>query len=113
MHSYLELWQQRLNLTDWVIELVEECSYLNENAGHTEWTETAKTAVIRILSKDSYGERLKQYDPEVILVHELLHLKFSLIWKTGNTLHDRVLHQIIEELSCTLVQLRREGNSNE
>ena len=112
MNSLLRFWQKKLNLTDWTIRIVTDCLYLNENAGETEWVEAIKSAVIRILSKEAYGNRIKKYDFEVILVHELLHLKFSLLDESGNTIQDRLLHQTIDELAYILVKLKRGGEGN-
>lgn len=100
-------WQNILGLTDWRIRLKTDCSpnemTLSNCAGETEWTESIKTAYIRILSEKDYGERIVPFDPEKTLVHELLHIKFCLLGESGNDLQDRLVHQYIDDLARALV----------
>ncbi len=64
----LRKWQKRLCLQDWHIELVTGCSpdemMLENCAGCTDWTESAKTARIEILDPQYYGDRIKPFDLE-------------------------------------------------
>jgi len=107
----LNKWQARLCLLDWRIVLIENCSpndmTLQNCAGESERIEVLKTAVIRIIDEKDYGERILNYDFEQILVHELLHLKFSLLDESGNDIHDRLVHQLIDELARALVAAER------
>lgn len=109
----LKEWQDRLGLSDWRIKLYEECSpndMVSMNvAGETEWTESNKTAAIRIISKKDYGNRIVPFNPEKTLVHELLHLKFCLIGESGNDLQDRVVHQLVDDMARALIDAKYGG----
>lgn len=111
----LNEWVERLGLQEWRIKLKTDCKesemVLPGNAGCNEWTEANKTAVIEIMSKEEYGDRIIEWDFERILVHELLHLKFSLLddsrFTDGVTLSDRFVHQLIDDMARALVCAKR------
>lgn len=109
----LEEWQKRLGLTDWRIKLVDNCEpedmSLRDVAGSTEWTESVKTARIEIMDPKFYGDRIVPFDYEKTLVHELLHLKFSLISLDTSELQARIVHQIIDDLARAFVDAKRSG----
>lgn len=111
MQDKLLYWQRVLGLTDWRIKLKTDCFMseliLQNAAGETEWSETIKTAYIRIISAEEYGERIVPFDPEKTLVHELLHLKFCLLGESGNKLQDRYIHQLIDDVARALVEAKR------
>lgn len=110
----LDEWQKRLGLSDWVIILrynSDGSDMEEDNAGETEWQDVSKTAVIRIVSKEQYGERIIKYDFERILVHELLHVKFQYFQLCNTTYESKVFdiaqHQLIEDLAQSLVMAKR------
>lgn len=109
--SLLHEWKQRLGLTDWRIKLVDNCEpedmSLRDVAGSTEWTESVKTARIEIMDPKFYGDRIVPFDYEKTLVHELLHLKFSLISLDVGDLQTRYVHQIIDDLARAFVDAKR------
>ena len=102
----LQKWQKRLSLTDWLIDLRDNCLpndfLLEDVSGECEYNLTQKSAIIRIINPTCYGERLIPFNYETILVHELLHIKFGLIDNSGNEIHDKIVHQLIEELARAL-----------
>ncbi len=104
----LAKWQKRLGLTDWVIDLRDNClpdeMELEYVAGECVWQEVNKTAAIRILKPECYNERITAFNYEKTLVHELLHIKFCFLDDSGNELQNRVLHQIIEDLAKAFTQ---------
>lgn len=111
----LEEWQERLGLLDWRISL-HDCVPAGEmteenSSGFTEFQEVNKTARIEIMDPDDYGERVIPFDYERILVHELLHLKMSLIAETfgEDPMQERVAHQLIDDLARALVAAKRSG----
>lgn len=110
--NLLKKWQKRLYLTDWVVDFrpnsVPSDFVLQDCVGETEWQEVNKTAIIRIVKPDCYGQRIVPFDFEKTLVHELLHLKFCLLGESGNDLQDRYVHQLIDELARALVASERE-----
>ena len=108
----LSEWQRRLNLGDWVIRIEPDClpddMGLENVAGETEWIEVNKSAVIRIINPDLYGERIIPFDFEKTLVHELLHLKFCLL-ESDDELRNRIVHMLIEDMARALVITKREA----
>ena len=109
--SLLREWQYRLELKDWLIVLKPACApdeMFSENvAGCTEWAESIKTAVIQILDPQYYGERIRPFDFEKTLVHELLHLKLALVSDGVDQLQQRYMHQIIDDLARAMVSAKR------
>ncbi len=107
--NLLKVWKQRLSLVDWNIELHDNAlptEFINDDvAGECEWQEVNKTAVIRILDPACYGKRLIPFNFERILVHELLHIKFSLLDSSENNLQNRIVHQLIEDLAKAFVSI--------
>lgn len=107
----LRKWQKRLGLMDWRIflrvDVHPQDMALKDAAGTSDWREVGKTAVIQILGERYYGNRVVPFDPEKTLVHELLHLKFSLLTESENDLRDRLVHQIIDDLARALVDAER------
>ena len=110
----LNEWRKRLGLEDWLIILRTDCKKddltLDYADGEVQYEEVSKSAEIRIV-KECFCNAFRPFDFEEILVHELLHLKFSLIaegedWE--NSLQLRTLHQIIDDLARTLVSVKRE-----
>ena len=116
MQELLKEWQHRLGLDDWCIVLKDNCSpndmVLKDCAGETEWQEVGKCAVIRIISKKDYGDRIVSFDKEKTLVHELLHCKFCLLGESGNDLQDRLAHQLIDDMAKALVSAKRSCNGS-
>ena len=111
----LEEWQERLGLQDWAIGLRYNCRQedleLEEAAGETHWNYTLKTAIIYIVSEEVFGERILDFDFEKTLVHELLHLKFSLFDIGKKDYESNVLdlarHGLIDDLARALVMAKR------
>ena len=107
----LKEWQNRLGLQDWRIKLNDKCKpedmLMEDVAGCTEWTESNKTARIDILDEKYYGKRIVPFDYEKTLVHELLHLKTSLVSDNVPDLQTRYMHQMIDDLARALVDAKR------
>lgn len=110
MDQTLKEWQTRLGLGDWTIKLTANARRLPDDSccGYSDWSETGKCAHIYLLHPDEYGDRIVPYDEEKTLVHELLHLKFSLLDNQKDDLQNRVLHQLIDDISKALVEAKRE-----
>lgn len=120
LHELLRYWTDVLGLQEWNITLITNCSpndmTLNEVAGETEWSDTLRTAVIRIIDPKDWGERVVPFNPEKTLVHELLHLKFSALDESGDPLRDKLTHRLVEDFAkaLTVARLRGEkGNAAE
>ena len=106
-------WREKLGLTDWTIKFeynVEpEDMVVEESCGCTSWQESTKTARIQILRPDRYGDRVAPFDVEKTIVHELLHLKLTLISSECDAMQERVAHQLIDELAKSFVNARRDN----
>lgn len=111
----LSEWEDRLGLTDWTISLHPCCKPSEmteiESTGCTTWNEVIKTARIEIIDEQYYGtDRIKPFDWEKTLVHELLHLKMCLISSKCDTLQERITHQIIDDLARAFVDAKRKDS---
>ena len=105
-------WKQRLELMDWIITLQTDMHpdnmILSGACGCTSWEESIKAAQIQIADPAKLPDQLRQFDFEETLVHELLHIKTSLLSTDDEkSLQDRILHQLIDDLSRALVAAKR------
>ena len=105
-------WKNRLCLTDWDVKIKINCKpeemTCETVSGEVEWSEVGKCAIIRIIDPVYYGERIVPFDFETTLIHELLHLKFTLVGDNVPELQERVVHQIIDDLARGFVQTKCE-----
>ena len=95
MRRSLDFWKTRLGLDDWDIQISEDNSLPSEEGqvvlGQVHYDMAHARAVIHLLSGDGYetspaDNLTPPYDPEMSLVHELLHLRFPGITdKAGET----------------------------
>lgn len=104
-------WVLRLGLTDWRIkfevDLDQEDMETDDADGCSIYEESIKAATIQISKPDNDESRLRPYNFEETLIHELLHLKFSFIQSDDpNSLQDRIVHQLIDDLARTFVQVK-------
>jgi hypothetical protein len=98
-------WKHCLGLDDWIIrvDLVEPHSIkLADCEGECEYTGYIKTAVIRILKPEYYGNRIEKYCAERTLVHELLHCKLAML-RTEDEGFNNLLHQTQEDIARALI----------
>lgn len=111
----LQEWVERLGLQEWRIKLKTDCKEADMrqrgSAGCVEFTECRKTAVIEIMAEEEYGDRIVAYDLEETLVHELLHLKFSLLddsaYADPSFMPDRFVHQLLDDMARALICAKR------
>lgn len=114
VEKLLEEWQERLGLQDWNIILRYNCKKedmeLEDVNGESSWTTSRKVGVIRILNLKLCEDDIEEFDFEEILVHELLHLKFSLLEygkdNYANKVALEVRHQLIDDLARALVMAK-------
>lgn len=111
----LNEWKVRLGLHDWRIKLNPKCTSAEmgdeEDCGCTTFEESTKTARIDILDPQYYGERIVPFDFEETLVHELLHLKLSIVSIGVPDAQERYMHQIIDDLARAFVDAKRSERS--
>ena len=112
-NKLLKEWKTRLGLLDWTIKLEDRLEpdemELQDSDGCVSWEEAVKCAFVQILDEKFYGKRIRPYDYERILVHELLHLKTCLLSDKVDDLQERVAHQLIDDLARALVDAKRSG----
>lgn len=106
MQKLLKYWKKKLQLNDWVIKVIDDCNVsefmLKDVCGESEWDTVNKCAIIRIISEKEYGNRIMPLIKEKVLIHELLHIKFCLLWESNNDTQNLMLHQIMEDMAKTL-----------
>ena len=61
----------------------------------------------QIVDPSCLTDRIVPFDFEKTLVHELLHLKFSLLSTNGDDMQARYVHQLIDEMARSLVDAKR------
>lgn len=107
---WLKLWQQRLQLQDWKVEvrMVRVWELEPHTLGHIHWSKARRAATIKVLDPADYTlpkARIAD-DIELSVVHELIHLQLSSL-----TLDDKastaVEEQVVNKLANTLVDLER------
>ena len=109
MGRLLVEWQRLLRLQDWDIkvEFVHHHSLGRGGFGEVNWTLEKKTATINMVHPEELSKHL-EYNPEKTLVHELLHLRFSIVCRTKEgTIEDGVHEAAIDQVARLLVQLRK------
>lgn len=85
LNSLAKLWAHWLRLSDWKLSvfLDTEGTLEEDEYAHVRHDYKAGTAVIKICTEETYEEIScgddcqPPYDPERLLVHELLHLRFA------------------------------------
>jgi len=116
--SLLNEWIERLGLQDWAIILDTECHpaemKLQGTLGCTSWEESTKSAFIQIVDPEKMEGLTRDFDFEEILVHELLHLKMTLLSTNGSeeTVSDRVLHQLIDDIARAMIDIKKKERLN-
>lgn len=98
-------WKERLCLHDWIIKikLCEPHEFEeNDRDGECEYVLMLKTAVIRILKPQYYGDRIMKYCAERILVHELLHCAWGHMDSEIEGLK-RIIHCIQEDTAKAFI----------
>ena len=113
--ALLREWTERLGLTDWKIRLQldmnQEELAAKDADGCTIFEESVKGAIIQIAKEDNDPMRLREYNFEETLVHELLHLKMCFLQTDNeNNLQDRIVHQIIDDFARLLVEMKYKTN---
>ncbi|HEU4751871.1 MAG TPA: hypothetical protein VFU47_02105 [Armatimonadota bacterium] len=105
----LRVWQKRLRLRDWEIDLLFVAQVdLPERLGEVQWKAGKRRAQIKLLKPGSWQHgRHTEFDltQEVDLVHELLHLKLVGWDETrDDSVEGDLMEQAVHDLSRALVQ---------
>ena len=115
VHGWLHLWQKRLHLEDWKVEvkIVRIWDLEQGTLGHIDWSALHKTAVIKVLNPADYELPRDKVpaDMELSIVHELVHLHLSALPlnKSSRSSEERVVTRIAD----ALVDLERQHPATE
>lgn len=114
MQEHADYYVNLFDLGGWNIEVNHNTRAANMRlqnvSGEISCTAEIKSAVIRILDPVDYPDDLiAPQDQEQTLVHELLHLVFSVVEVGMNETQEVLNHQIIDMLAKALVEARRCG----
>jgi len=110
----LKKWQGRLGLSDWMISVqFKDCIDMNQSQGRTEIQKSNQYASIRLLQiEDRQKSDESENDPELDLVHELIHIR---LWAIDPDVFEGALHicreQAIDWIAKALITSDREGNN--
>src|SRR5882724_1694545 len=109
VHDWLRLWQKRLRLEDWKIDvkIVRIWDLEQGTLGHIDWSVPHKTAVIKVLNPADYElprDRVPA-DMELSIVHELVHLHLSAL--PLNKSSRNAEEQVVTMIANALVDLER------
>jgi len=102
--DWLRLWQKRLRLEDWKIDvkIVRIWDLEQGTLGHIDWSTTHHTALIKVLNPADYElppDKIPA-DMELSIVHELVHLHLSVLPlnKSSRTVEEQVVSMIADAL---------------
>src|SRR6266481_2366917 len=111
VHDWLHLWQKRLRLEEWKIDvkIVRLWELEHGTLGHIDWSIPHKTATIKDLNPADY-ELPKDKIPadiELSVVHELVHLHLSVL--PLNKSSRGAEEQVVSMIADALVNLEHES----
>jgi len=102
--GWLRVWQKRLRLEDWKIEvkIVRIWELEQGTLGHIDWSTPHHTAVIKVLNPADYelpADKIPA-DMELSIVHELVHLHLSVLPlnKSSRVAEEQVVSMIADAL---------------
>ena len=111
LDRYLSKWVKILGLEKWDIRArITRADKMNldDCAGENNYNKVDRQSIIHLRDPNDWPCEDFSYDMEKVLVHELLHLTFSLLDTRGGTI-DTLQHRIINDLAVALVKANREG----
>ncbi|HUJ20575.1 MAG TPA: hypothetical protein VLX58_03590 [Bryobacteraceae bacterium] len=104
VHDWLRIWQRRLRLDDWKIDVkvVRIWELEQGTLGHIDWSVPHKNATIKVLNPVDYelpADKIPA-DMELSVVHELVHLHLSVLPlnKSSRDTEERVVTMIADAL---------------
>lgn len=106
-------WVKILQLEEWDIRfhwrVDPKRMTLTDCAGCTSYNEVCRQAVIQIADFDLYEMDMQGFemDYEQVLVHELMHLKMSILDDVKDKTQNRVVHVLVDGLARSLVRASR------
>lgn len=112
--ALLAEWQKRLFLEDWIIrvKLVGRDELELENvSGEVDFVAVNRSAIIRILDEQPDDDFISKMPHELVLVHELLHLKYSFAEPCGEGTIEQIAfvqheHMLLEQMAKSLIMAK-------
>ncbi len=110
VNEKLWLWQKRLNLSEWKINIImsHPSDLKPRTLGNIHWDADKHAATIRVLDASEYklpfNEMLK--DMEFTVVHELIHLELSSLPRSEASRRDE--EHAVNQIADALLKLDRE-----
>ena len=115
VHDWLKIWQKRLRLEDWKIEvkIVRIWDLEQGTLGHIDWSVPHRTATIKVLNPADYELPKDKIpaDMELSVVHELVHLHLSVL--PLNKSSRGAEEQVVSMIADALVNLEHRPLSTE
>lgn len=111
--ALFEEWVKILQLEEWDIRfhwrVDPKRMKIADCAGDTSYNDVCKQAVIEIADLDLYETDMDGFevDYEQVLVHELMHLKLSILDDTDNELQNKTVHHLVDGLARSLIKAAR------
>jgi hypothetical protein len=104
LNTSLSFWQQRLNLQDWKLAVVQShpTELKPETLGNIHWDKDNRSATIHVLAVSDYKTACPAAleDMELTVVHELIHLTLAPLRSasTNRSDEERAVNQIADAL---------------
>ena len=114
-NALLLKWVSILKLGDWDIRFKWKCDpmrmAIQNSAGCTSYNDICRQAVIEIADLSQYHPDMQGFDLdyERILVHELMHLKMSILDTGESEIQNKAVHILVDSLAQALVKANRGG----
>ena len=114
-NALLLKWVSILKLGDWDIRFKWKCDpmrmAIQNSAGCTSYNDICRQAVIEIADLSQYQPDMQGFDLdyERILVHELMHLKMSILDTGESEIQNKAVHILVDSLAQALVKANRGG----
>ena len=109
LNTRLSFWQQRLNLQDWKLAVVQShpTELKPETLGNIHWDKDNKLATIHVLAVSDYKTACPAAleDMELTVVHELIHLTLAPL-RSANTNRTEEEHAV-NQIADALLKLER------
>jgi hypothetical protein len=119
LEKKLKFWKEELNLGIWdiIVYVLRRRDFINDDCiAEITFKVPTHCAVIRILDPIDITPNDFGTDMEKSLVHELLHLKFSVfdyLFKDNDNIYEHLYERNLDDVANTLVDLKREGEKKE
>jgi hypothetical protein len=107
LKAWIEKWQKRLGLKDWVVEgrVVRSWELPQGAVANIHWSLPKHKATLRVLSSADYNLRKSEIprDTELSVVHELIHLSMAKLPLDPN--HTDTEEDTVKKISTALLNL--------